>query len=125
MAARYTQNLEGLVKLPIIKKGYYSSWAQYSILLKDEKERNGLQVYLKEHEIPSMIYYPKTMHQQRAFQGMNCVKVKLTVSENVCQRVLALPLHPYLEPQEQDRVISCIEDFMENKSKEEKQNLVF
>lgn len=112
IAERYTHKLKDIVKVPYIKAGYYSSWAQYSILLKDEVTRNNLQIYLKREGIPSMIYYPKPMSQQAAFKEMDCVKTKLTVTEHLCKRVLALPLHPYMEPIEQDVVIEKISEFL-------------
>lgn len=112
VAERYTKELKGIVKTPHVKDGYYSSWAQYSILLKDEKERNGLQIHLKENGIPSMIYYPKPMSRQTAFKGTDCVKTELRVTEELCKRVLALPLHPYMEIEEQDKVIDLIRKFL-------------
>lgn len=114
VAERYTRKLRRIVKTPQIKDNFYSSWAQYSILLKSEEERNGLQVYLKDSNIPSMIYYPKPMSQQRAFQGMDCRKVELPVTRDLCKRVLSLPLHPYMEQEEQDRVVEIIRDFLDH-----------
>ena len=112
VAEEYTQKLKRIVKTPQIRENFYSSWAQYSILLNNETERNGLQKYLKENGIPSMIYYPKPMSQQTAFQSMDCIKVRLSVADNLCKRVLALPLHPYMEKEEQDIVIKDIEKFL-------------
>lgn len=67
VAAVYTEQLKDCVKVPEIPEEYLSGWAQYSILLKDKEERDSLQAYLKEQDVPSMIYYPKGMHQQTAF----------------------------------------------------------
>lgn len=113
MAERYSQKLKELVKIPQIRNGYYSSWAQYSILLESERERNRLQKYLKEREIPSMIYYPKPMSKQTAFRDMDCRKVELAVTEDICKRVLALPLHPYMDEEEQEKVVTNIKIFLE------------
>lgn len=110
-AERYSCQLADYVKVPFIKEGFYSSWAQYSILLDSEEQRNGLQAYLKERGIPSMIYYPKPMSRQTAFEEMDCVKTDLSVTEQLCHRILALPIHPYMEAEEQDMVINCIKDF--------------
>lgn len=110
-AERYSCQLADYVKVPFIKEGFYSSWAQYSILLDSEEQRNGLQAYLKERGFPSMIYYPKPMSRQTAFEGMDCVKTDLSVTEQLCRRILALPIHPYMEAEEQDMVINCIKDF--------------
>ncbi len=110
-ARRYTEELAQIVRAPQIREGYYSSWAQYSILAEDEEYRNGLQKYLKEKGIPSMIYYPKPMSRQGAFEGMDCKKIELPITEELCKRVLALPLHPYMEEEEQKKVAISIAEF--------------
>lgn len=109
-ADRYTQELKEVVQVPHIREGFYSSWAQYSILLKDEITRDSLQSYLKEKGIPTMIYYSKPMSRQTAFREYDCVKVELPVTEQLCRRVLSLPLHPYMELAEQEWVIGCIKE---------------
>lgn len=111
-AARYTEALKDTVKTPSVREGYLSSWAQYSILLKDREERDGLQAYLKEAGIPSMIYYKKAMHDQKAFNASESVKTDLSVTSSLCDRVLSLPIHPYLTHEDQDKVIQCVKDYM-------------
>lgn len=111
VAERYTEHLRGVVKTPLVKEGYQSSWAQYSILLDNREERNALQAALKEQGIPSMIYYPKPMHEQKAFDKDECQKVDLSMTSSLCDRILALPMHPYLQEPEQDTVIEAIKKF--------------
>ena len=110
MAAVYTEQLKDCVKVPEILEGYLSGWAQYSILLKDKEERDSLQAYLKEQDVPSMIYYPKGMHQQTAFAGCELYGETFKVSEDICGRVLALPLSPYLTEEDQQKVIRLIHE---------------
>lgn len=117
VADRYTKALSDLVQTPFILKNFYSSWAQYSILLKDQKDRDELKEYLGKKEIPSMIYYPKTMSQQKAFKGMESVKTDLSIAADLSKRVLSLPLHPYMEHDEQDQVINAIYKFLDNKKR--------
>ena len=117
-AERYSQKLKDVVQIPKIKEGFYSSWAQYSILLDHENIRNSLQVYLKENGIPSMIYYPKPMSQQMAFEGLDSVHIELPVTEQLCRKVLSLPLSPYVQREEQNNVISCIKTFFETRAYE-------
>lgn len=119
-AERYTEMLQDIVTVPKIPEGYLSSWAQYSILLENQEERDGLQVYLKENGIPSMIYYRKPMHSQRAFAGMKCVYMDLPVTEAVCGRVLSLPLHPYITYDEQKFVADAIRKFCRGKREEKR-----
>ena len=59
-----------------------------------------------------MVYYPKPMSRQGAFQGLNCVKVDLPVTADLCKRVLALPMHPYMTKEEQDAVVEGIKEYL-------------
>ncbi len=122
-ADRYRKGLENYgmqIKLPMVKEGFYSSWAQYSILLENEERRDSLQTFLRERGIPTMIYYRKPMSAQSAFCGMDCVKVDLAVSQSLCKRVLALPLSPYITEEEQNRVIGEIGAWMKQRGVGEK-----
>lgn len=111
VAAYYTSELSELVKVPSVAEGFYSSWAQYSILLSSKEERDTLQNFLKEKNIPSMIYYPKTMHEQEAFKEISCNAMNLQTSTELCRRVLALPMHPYLEKFEQEIVVKTVKEY--------------
>jgi len=71
-----------------------------------------VQAYLKEQGIPSMVYYPKEMHKQGAFSETPCVVTSLDTTIELCKRVLALPMHPYLEPEEQEKVILAVKEFI-------------
>ena len=107
VARYYTQLLKDHVKTPVIPEGFGSSWAQYTIQLPTEADRNRLQAALKEQGIPSMVYYPKAMHLQTAFSGtsqhMGC-----PVAEKLCSTVLSLPMHPYLEPKDIEFVCTTL-----------------
>lgn len=109
-AERYAEGLKDYVKVPGIPSGLSSGWAQYSILLKNSEERNEVQEYLKTNDVPSMIYYPRGMHQQTAFKGSNLYGESFPVTSDVCGRVLALPLSPYLTEDEQQKVICLIRE---------------
>ena len=113
-ARRYNEMLEGVVKLPTVKEGYVSSWAMYTIQLESKEKRDGLQKYLKECGIPSMIYYPKPMHQQEAFSLLiKNDEEDCHVSILLCDRVLSLPIHPYITVDEQKNVAKAIKEYMQ------------
>lgn len=99
VAERYTELLGDLVNTPKVPKGYYSSWAQYTLRLKSNEQREKLQQYLKEREIPTMVYYPKPMHSQKAYEG-NENYTECPITEDLCNTVLSLPMHPYLTEEE-------------------------
>ena len=97
-AASYTEQLKGQVQTPLVKEGFLSSWAQYSILLENQERRDGLKQYLAEKEIPSMVYYPKPLHEQEVYKKQGLKQyTSLTDAASISQRILSLPMHPYLE----------------------------
>jgi dTDP-4-amino-4,6-dideoxygalactose transaminase len=100
----YTEKLKGIVETPIIPDGYISSFAQYTIILKSKEERDGLQAKLRAEGIPSMIYYVKPMHRQEAFKDLEFDESDYKVTNELCDTVLSLPMHPYLKEDE----INCI-----------------
>ena len=97
VATRYTELLKDIpsIKTPVIPQGFYSSWAQYTLRLESEAKRDALQASLKAQGIPSMVYYPKPMHSQTAFQHLTS-DIILQTSTKLSQTVLSLPMHPYL-----------------------------
>ena len=96
------------VLTPTIPDGFYSSWAQYTILLDNEKQRSILQEHLREKGIPSMIYYPRGIHQQKAYQLMHLSDKEYPNTIEATKRVLSLPMHPYLTNTEVEEVVRSI-----------------
>lgn len=114
-AEKYTALLGDIVKTPVIPQGFYSSWAQYTIQLGSKEERGGLQARLKESGIPTMIYYPKPMHKQQAFEDQRFVDDDYRNTIQLCNTVLALPLHPYLTDTESEKVTGEIRNYLKEK----------
>lgn len=98
-AEKYTNLLQNIVLTPVIPATYTSSWAQYTIRLNDRKQRDTIQSRLKENGIPSMVYYPLGMHSQTAFRGLTSFG-PCPNSDNLCDIVLSLPIHPYITDDE-------------------------
>lgn len=98
-AEKYTNLLQDIVLTPVIPATYTSSWAQYTIRLNDRKQRDTIQSRLKENGIPSMVYYPLGMHSQTAFRGLTSFG-SCPNSDNLCDTVLSLPIHPYITDDE-------------------------
>lgn len=109
VAELYTELLEDVVETPIVQERMYSSWAQYTIQLESEEKRDELQAKLKEQGIPTMVYYPKPMHEQKAFEGVKRY-VECPVAGNLCKTVLSLPMHPYLLKENVEIICDCIKD---------------
>lgn len=109
-ASWYTERLSDLVVTPIVPDGFVSSWAQYSILLKSSEERAALQKALKEKEIPSMLYYPRGIHQQGAYQDRGLSDEDYLNTIEATKRILSLPMHPYLQEADVDYISGVIRE---------------
>lgn len=101
----YTESLKDKVVTPTIPENFLSSWAQYTILLKDRAQRDRTQKEMKEQGIPTMVYYPRGLHQQQAYRWMELGDEVYPNAVKATQCVLSLPMHPYLEQSDQDFVI--------------------
>ena len=112
----YMNRLAGTgIVLPLIKEGFISSWAQFTIQLPDGLDRTELQAKLKENDIPSMIYYMKPMHKQGAFDNTYSKNADCSVTERLCKTVLSLPLHPYMTEMDVEFVSGIIKEIIQGK----------
>ena len=111
VAEEYNRLLEDLVVIPVVPEGFYSSWAQYTIQLEDRVTRDRVQKELKEKEIPTMIYYPKPMHEQKAFADVRQY-VECPVTEQLCNTVLSLPMHPYMTTEQITFIVDHIRNIL-------------
>ena len=105
IAKTYSKNLNSNFITPFIPKDYMSSWAQYSIILENNKIRDKTIEYLNQKNIPSMVYYKIPLHLQKVFNYLNYKVGSFPISEDISNKVLSLPMHPYLEESDQGQVI--------------------
>ncbi|HEV7253804.1 MAG TPA: DegT/DnrJ/EryC1/StrS aminotransferase family protein [Mesorhizobium sp.] len=110
VARRYAEGLSDVVKTAFVPVGCRSAFAQYAI---ETPHRDGLKEHLADKGIPSVIYYVKPLHQQMAYERFPRTPLGLPVSEGLSERILCLPMHPYLAADDQDRVIAEIRGFVE------------
>lgn len=109
VAQRYREGLQGLpVKCQALPQGYVSAYAQFTIRA---PQRDELQRYLAERGIPSAVYYPFPLHLQPAFAQAGYQEGDFPVAEKLAQEVLSLPMHPFLLPEEQAKIIENIRSF--------------
>ena len=93
----YTELLSEHVTTPRLTKGATSAWAQYTIKLPQKSDRQKIQDYLAAQGVPTMIYYPIPMHKQLPYQRYPVANGNLAITDALCDIVLALPMHPYLQ----------------------------
>jgi dTDP-4-amino-4,6-dideoxygalactose transaminase len=111
VATRYDAALAEIVGLSVPQRTVDSShvFHQYTLKCDSEAMRDALKKHLMDHGIPSMIYYPIALHRQTAYKQV----VNLPVSEDLCNRVLSLPICPELNIEQQDYIIHNIRNFIQ------------
>jgi dTDP-4-amino-4,6-dideoxygalactose transaminase len=107
VAARYAAGLSDVVVTPKVIEGGVSVWAQYTI---ETDDRDGLIAHLKGHEIPTAVYYPIPIHRQDVYSAYPAPG-GLPVTDAKAGKVMSLPMHPYLTPEDQDAIIAAIRAF--------------
>ncbi len=105
VAARYDRLLAGAVKTPLIRQGNTSAWAQYSVL---HPRRDEVIKKLRDNGIPTAVYYPIPLHLQEAFANLGYRQGDFPVAEKIAGEIFSLPMHPYLEPQAQEKIAEII-----------------
>ncbi len=97
------------ITTPAVLEHKQSTWAQYSLLARDREHRQSLLNALKEQDIPWAIYYPQPLHLQKVFTYLGHQEGDFPVSENTAQRIFSLPMHPYLNGQDQARIAEVLQ----------------
>jgi dTDP-4-amino-4,6-dideoxygalactose transaminase len=107
VANAYNAALKDVAIVPVVKPGYTSVWAQYTIRLPG-RDRDKVAAALKAQGVPTAIYYPKPLHVQTAYRDYPVAGNGLPVSERLAKEVLALPMHPYLDEPTQARIVGAV-----------------
>lgn len=97
------------IKTPEIYSKSTHVYHQYTILIDKTFNRTELQEFLKEHGVPSMIYYPVPLHKQKAYFS-DCEVFHVT--EILSETVLSLPIHTEITIEEQEYIVSKISEFV-------------
>ncbi len=108
VAKYYKQNINKLFISPHTPDKYFSSWAQYSIVLPNHIKREDFVEKLKKQGIPSMVYYKIPVHLQEGYRKYGYGIGDFSISENTSEKILSLPMHPYLNKDNQDKVLSAL-----------------
>jgi UDP-2-acetamido-2-deoxy-ribo-hexuluronate aminotransferase len=107
VAGRYDRRLAGLVQTPYVAPGNTSVYAQYTI---EVDARDRVRQLLAEAGIATAVHYPVPLHREAPYRD---AAARAPCAERAAARVLSLPMHPYLESTEQDRVVDALAGALE------------
>jgi dTDP-4-amino-4,6-dideoxygalactose transaminase len=105
----YAAGLGDVAIVPSVLDGCVSTWAQYTIRAPG-KDRAKILSVLKDRGVPTAVYYPKPLHRQTAYRHFPIAGNGLPVSDRVAQDVFSLPMHPYLEAEDQTWIIESVRE---------------
>ncbi len=103
VAGKYLERMAGLaVDTPVIAEHQVSAWAQFTIQVANrEKVVEGM----SERGIPTAVHYPLPLNKQPAVADDT---VSLPVGDAAAERVLSMPMHPYLADEQIDRIVDAL-----------------
>jgi dTDP-4-amino-4,6-dideoxygalactose transaminase len=108
VAQRYADGIGDLLITPSVNDECRSVWAQYTVRTKPGQNREAIMAALGEKGVPAVVYYPRPLHKQTAYRNFPTDPSGLPVAEALASQVFSLPMHPYLEPENQDKVVEAI-----------------
>jgi Predicted pyridoxal phosphate-dependent enzyme apparently involved in regulation of cell wall biogenesis len=109
-AARYAERLKGKFQIPVVREGFASSFAYYTLRAESAEQRTKLIDGLKAAGVPSMIYYPIPLHLQSVYASLGYRRGDLPVSELLCETVFSLPMHGYITEDTIDYICNTIQN---------------
>ena len=97
---------EHIVRPPHVEPHNRSVFAQYTI---EVPNRSAVREFMASRDIPTAVHYPVPLHLQPAYAAADSSE-RFPIAEDVAQRVISLPMHPYLEEVDQVRVVTALRD---------------
>ncbi len=110
IAKRYDA-LRDLVGVPQVRDDVEPAWSCYTVL---SERRDALAQDLAARGIASAVYYRRPLHRQPAYAGFPRAP-DLSVAEALAGRVVSLPMHAYLAPADQARIVAAISSLIGKK----------
>jgi UDP-2-acetamido-2-deoxy-ribo-hexuluronate aminotransferase len=117
IGARYSELIEAAfrgeseptrrVVTPFIAPGCTSVYAQYTVEVAD---RAKVEEAMKARSVPTAIHYPVPLHLQPVFADLGQGVGSFPISEAAGNRVMSLPMHPYLTEEQQAQVVKALKE---------------
>ncbi|WP_101721670.1 DegT/DnrJ/EryC1/StrS family aminotransferase [Eggerthella timonensis] len=106
IALRYQKALGCAIACPIVADDCRSAYAQYVILAKDETARGRLAQSLHARGVPSLVYYPRPLHEMKALAASS--NGSFPCAAQYARRNLGLPFSPFISFEDQSSVIEAV-----------------
>ncbi len=113
VADYYDEAFKDIEQLQTPERSEFSThvFHQYTMKTKDI-DRDALQAHLAEQNIPAMIYYPVPLHTQKAYSAFGFNDADYPVTNDLCKRVISLPIHTELDEEQLNHIVSNVRGFI-------------
>ena len=108
VANYYTQNINKKFISPYIPDKYFSSWAQYSILIPKDLKKDEIMKKLSVKDIPTMVYYKIPVHLQKGYLKYGYKRGDFQISEETSEKIVSIPMYPYISRENQNIIINTL-----------------
>jgi dTDP-3-amino-3,4,6-trideoxy-alpha-D-glucose transaminase len=108
IAARYR---EAFRELPLGMQAETGK-SNYHLFVVTVPQRDKFRAHLAGFDIPTLIHYPIPLHRQTAFAEFG--PARCPNADQLCSRVLSLPIHAFLSDPDVERVIEGVRGFFKN-----------
>jgi dTDP-4-amino-4,6-dideoxygalactose transaminase len=112
-AAFYDNAFAGMPQLTTPKRAKNSThvFHQYT-LITEGLDRFKMQEFLAAKNIPAMVYYPVPLHMQKAYTNPRYKEGDFPVTENLCKKVISLPMHTELSNEQLEYIVNGVKEFV-------------
>lgn len=112
VAGAYDHAFEGIpgLKIPARNPDSDHIFHQYTLQVENGR-RNALKEYLNSRDVPAMIYYPSPLHLQAAYKDLEYKKGDFPIAEELCTKVISLPIHTEMEEDQLNHIIKSVQTF--------------
>ncbi len=100
------------LKTPVTAKFTTHVFHQYTLVLDESIDRDGLMKHLADKGVASAIYYPVPLHLQKAYRDPRYSNGDFPVAEMLSKRVLSLPIHTELTPEIQQYIVDAVNEYV-------------
>lgn len=113
LANFYDAEISDKLVKPLVPNGYYSSWAQYSLIAPSQEARTAIMAHLSEAGVPTNVYYRTPLHEQTVYAYLGYQVSDFPVSADISRRVFSIPMHPYMTAEDRDKIVRVLNEASE------------
>ncbi len=115
VAKQYDEAFQSNDSISVPVKAAWSNHTYHQYTLKiNNTNRNLIQEKLASKAIPSMIYYPVPIHNQKAYARREYLETDFEITNKLCKSVLSLPIHTEMDDKQINYIASNLIDIINN-----------